>query len=115
MRQAFTAVLGEQMAAQLKIDTVDSFQGKQMDVIILSCVRASKMTPDRHTNTQALLGVSQPVYRLCHPENRLLLLLTIFSGIKVFTNSTFLFLRLCIQDDARSQHQHASVVAYAQR
>lgn len=27
---------------QVKIETVDSFQGKQLDVVILSCVRAGK-------------------------------------------------------------------------
>jgi superfamily I DNA and/or RNA helicase len=27
--------------AQAMIETVDSFQGKQLDVVILSCVRAS--------------------------------------------------------------------------
>ena len=30
------------MLAQVMIETVDSFQGKQLDVIILSCVRASE-------------------------------------------------------------------------
>lgn len=29
---------------QVMIETVDSFQGKQLDVIILSCVRASRDT-----------------------------------------------------------------------
>ena len=30
------------LLAQVMIETVDSFQGKQLDVIILSCVRASE-------------------------------------------------------------------------
>lgn len=30
------------MSLQVLIETVDSFQGKQMDVIIMSCVRASE-------------------------------------------------------------------------
>lgn len=32
---------GSLMVWQVMIETVDSFQGKQLDVIILSCVRAS--------------------------------------------------------------------------
>jgi superfamily I DNA and/or RNA helicase len=56
MKQAFEEVLGPSIAKEVKIDTVDSFQGKQMDVIIMSCVRASG--GDHSTsNKRALLGV----------------------------------------------------------
>ncbi len=30
------------VSSQVTIETVDSFQGKQMDVVIMSCVRASE-------------------------------------------------------------------------
>lgn len=33
--------LGSHTAAEVMVETVDSFQGKQMDVVILSCVRAT--------------------------------------------------------------------------
>lgn len=34
---------------QVMIETVDSFQGKQLDVVILSCVRASADTGGRRS------------------------------------------------------------------
>lgn len=40
LREAFRAVCGPEAAAQVSIETVDSFQGRQMDVVMLSCVRA---------------------------------------------------------------------------
>lgn len=57
MKQAFEEVLGENVAKEVKIDTVDSFQGKQMDVIIMSCVRASGGDHSSSSNARALLGV----------------------------------------------------------
>lgn len=56
MKQAFEEVLGESVAKEVKIDTVDSFQGKQMDVIIMSCVRASGGDHSNSSNARALLG-----------------------------------------------------------
>jgi len=38
---AFQGVCGRQAAAEVAIETVDSFQGRQVDVVMLSCVRAS--------------------------------------------------------------------------
>ncbi len=35
-------------AAQVMIETVDSFQGKQLDVVMLSCVRAAKPQNGAH-------------------------------------------------------------------
>ena len=40
LRRTFQAVVGKAAAAEVMIETVDSFQGKQLDVIIFSCVRA---------------------------------------------------------------------------
>ncbi len=40
IRDALTTKLGATTAADVAVETVDSFQGKQMDVIILSLVRA---------------------------------------------------------------------------
>ena len=40
MRRLLRCALGAH--AQAMIETVDSFQGKQLDVVILSCVRASE-------------------------------------------------------------------------
>jgi AAA domain len=57
MKQAFEEVLGANIAKEVKIDTVDSFQGKQMDVIIMSCVRASGGEHSSFSNGRALLGV----------------------------------------------------------
>eukprot|EP00884_Botryococcus_braunii_P008434 jgi/Botrbrau1/17592/Bobra.0166s0033.2 len=40
LRRTFEQIAGPEVAAEVMIETVDSFQGKQLDVIILSCVRA---------------------------------------------------------------------------
>jgi hypothetical protein len=60
MRQAFEEVLGPQIAAEVKIDTVDSFQGKQMDVVIMSCVRAAEDDAGSG-NARSLLGAFPPI------------------------------------------------------
>ncbi|PSC75196.1 Helicase sen1 [Micractinium conductrix] len=41
LRKVFEDVCGKGPASEVFIETVDSFQGKQLDVVILSCVRAS--------------------------------------------------------------------------
>ncbi|EFN53619.1 expressed protein [Chlorella variabilis] len=41
LREMFEEVCGKGPASEVFIETVDSFQGKQLDVVILSCVRAS--------------------------------------------------------------------------
>lgn len=41
IKDTFIRILGQKIADEVKITTVDSFQGKQCDVVILSCVRAS--------------------------------------------------------------------------
>jgi len=41
LRRVFADLLGPEAASEVRIETVDSFQGKQLDVIILSCVRAT--------------------------------------------------------------------------
>ncbi|KAL4419979.1 hypothetical protein ABPG75_007077 [Micractinium tetrahymenae] len=41
LRATFEEVCGKGPASEVFIETVDSFQGKQLDVVILSCVRAS--------------------------------------------------------------------------
>ena len=40
LRATFSAVAGPAAAAGVRIETVDAFQGKEVDVAILSCVRA---------------------------------------------------------------------------
>ncbi|GAB4815852.1 hypothetical protein N2152v2_002898 [Parachlorella kessleri] len=40
LHDTFVRICGKQAAAEVFIETVDSFQGKQLDVVILSCVRA---------------------------------------------------------------------------
>ena len=42
LRDAFTRRMGEAVLAEVSIDTVDSFQGQEKDVIILSLVRAAE-------------------------------------------------------------------------
>jgi hypothetical protein len=41
LRTAFVAVLGQEKARDVSINTIDAFQGKEVDVAIMSCVRAS--------------------------------------------------------------------------
>jgi senataxin len=57
LRQAFEEVLGADMAREVKINTVDSFQGKEMDVVIFSCVRASPS--DASGTARSLLGATR--------------------------------------------------------
>lgn len=38
---AFVHVLGQEKAREVSINTIDAFQGKEVDVAIMSCVRAS--------------------------------------------------------------------------
>lgn len=40
LREAFVAVCGADALRKVAIETVDSYQGRQVDVVILSCVRA---------------------------------------------------------------------------
>uniref|UniRef100_A0A061SGN7 Senataxin n=1 Tax=Tetraselmis sp. GSL018 TaxID=582737 RepID=A0A061SGN7_9CHLO len=41
LKKTFKSVCGEAKAGEVFIETVDSFQGRQLDVVMLSCVRAS--------------------------------------------------------------------------
>ncbi|CAD7703891.1 unnamed protein product [Ostreobium quekettii] len=41
LRDVFIEILGVEVASEVKTMTIDSCQGKQVDVVILSCVRAS--------------------------------------------------------------------------
>ena len=54
---------------QPKIDTVDSFQGKEMHVVIFSCVRASASSVDGGASTRSVLGAPLQIHvsevRLC--------------------------------------------------
>uniref|UniRef100_A0A383W880 Uncharacterized protein n=1 Tax=Tetradesmus obliquus TaxID=3088 RepID=A0A383W880_TETOB len=42
LRRLFEQRFGKAVLQEVKIETVDSFQGKQLDIVILSCVRAPK-------------------------------------------------------------------------
>merc|ERR1712178_433926 len=45
IKALFREVFGFSESADLSINTIDSFQGKQLDVTILSCVRANPHSP----------------------------------------------------------------------
>ena len=60
MRQAFVDVLGPATGNEVKIDTVDSFQGKEMHVIIFSCVRASQTAAAGASNRSVLGAFASP-------------------------------------------------------
>lgn len=54
LRLAFERVLGPAVAAEVRINTIDSFQGKELDVVIFSCVRAASAASA--ASARSLLG-----------------------------------------------------------
>ncbi|GAX75224.1 hypothetical protein CEUSTIGMA_g2668.t1 [Chlamydomonas eustigma] len=70
IRDLFSRVFGSESSPPVRIETVDSFQGKQLDVIILSCVRTSAgvsetlSSTDKQAHGGASIGFVADVRRL---------------------------------------------------
>ncbi|XP_014758454.1 uncharacterized protein LOC100835663 isoform X3 [Brachypodium distachyon] len=48
LRSRFTSFFGPEIVAEMEINTVDGFQGREVDILVLSTVRASNSSGDRH-------------------------------------------------------------------
>ncbi|AAG09081.1 Similar to tRNA-splicing endonuclease positive effector SEN1 [Arabidopsis thaliana] len=46
LRSRFTGAFGAQVTADMEMNTVDGFQGKEVDILVLSTVRATHSAPD---------------------------------------------------------------------
>jgi hypothetical protein len=48
LRSRFTSCFGPEIVAEMEINTVDGFQGREVDILLLSTVRASMSSGSRH-------------------------------------------------------------------
>uniref|UniRef100_A0A453L6F0 DNA2/NAM7 helicase-like C-terminal domain-containing protein n=1 Tax=Aegilops tauschii subsp. strangulata TaxID=200361 RepID=A0A453L6F0_AEGTS len=53
LRSRFTSFFGPEIVAEMEINTVDGFQGREVDILVLSTVRASNSSGDRHHTGEA--------------------------------------------------------------
>ncbi|TVU10094.1 hypothetical protein EJB05_43602 [Eragrostis curvula] len=53
LRSRFTSSFGPEIVAEMEINTVDGFQGREVDILVLSTVRASISSGDRHQTGEA--------------------------------------------------------------
>lgn len=53
LRSRFTSYFGPEIVAEMEINTVDGFQGREVDILVLSTVRASNSSNDRHRTSEA--------------------------------------------------------------
>ena len=53
LRSRFTSFFGPEIVAEMEINTVDGFQGREVDILVLSTVRASNSSDDRHHTGEA--------------------------------------------------------------
>ncbi|KAL6846836.1 hypothetical protein ACP4OV_024284 [Aristida adscensionis] len=65
LRSRFTSNFGPEIAAEMEINTVDGFQGREVDILVLSTVRASVSSVDRqHTGEARSIGFVADVRRM---------------------------------------------------
>ncbi|XP_072147579.1 uncharacterized protein [Setaria viridis] len=53
LRSRFTSYFGPEIVAEMEINTVDGFQGREVDILVLSTVRASNSSDERHRTGEA--------------------------------------------------------------
>ncbi|KAJ1290242.1 hypothetical protein BS78_02G228000 [Paspalum vaginatum] len=53
LRSKFTHFFGPEIVAEMEINTVDGFQGREVDILLLSTVRASNSSGDEHRSGEA--------------------------------------------------------------
>ncbi|XP_062193349.1 uncharacterized protein LOC133896754 isoform X2 [Phragmites australis] len=65
LRSRFTSFFGPEIVAEMEINTVDGFQGREVDILVLSTVRASISSGDRHhTGETRSIGFVADVRRM---------------------------------------------------
>ncbi|CAH2037301.1 unnamed protein product [Thlaspi arvense] len=62
LRSRFTSAFGSQVAADMELNTVDGFQGREVDILVLSTVRATHSAPDG--SNQSRIGFVADVRRM---------------------------------------------------
>ncbi|XP_066160356.1 uncharacterized ATP-dependent helicase C29A10.10c isoform X3 [Oryza sativa Japonica Group] len=53
LRSRFNSFFGPEIVAEMEINTVDGFQGREVDILVLSTVRASNSSDSRHHTGEA--------------------------------------------------------------
>uniref|UniRef100_A0A0E0E8H0 Uncharacterized protein n=1 Tax=Oryza meridionalis TaxID=40149 RepID=A0A0E0E8H0_9ORYZ len=53
LRSRFNSFFGPEIVAEMEINTVDGFQGREVDILVLSTVRASNSSDSRHRTGEA--------------------------------------------------------------
>uniref|UniRef100_A0ACD5XU29 Uncharacterized protein n=1 Tax=Avena sativa TaxID=4498 RepID=A0ACD5XU29_AVESA len=64
LRSRFTSFFGPEIVAEMEINTVDGFQGREVDILVLSTVRASNSSGDRHAGEARSIGFVADVRRM---------------------------------------------------
>ncbi|ESQ35132.1 hypothetical protein EUTSA_v10006526mg [Eutrema salsugineum] len=62
LRSRFSSAFGSQVAADMELNTVDGFQGREVDILVLSTVRATHSAPDG--SNQSRIGFVADVRRM---------------------------------------------------
>ncbi|KAF0923218.1 hypothetical protein E2562_003428 [Oryza meyeriana var. granulata] len=89
LRSKFNSFFGPEIVAEMEINTVDGFQGREVDILVLSTVRASTSSDSRHHTSEARsIGFVADVRRMNVALTRARFSLWIFGNAKTLqTNS----------------------------
>lgn len=80
LRSRFSSAFGSQVAADMELNTVDGFQGREVDILVLSTVRATHSASDG--NSQSRIGFVADVRRMNVALTRARLSLWVFGNTR---------------------------------
>ncbi|XP_018459760.2 helicase SEN1 isoform X1 [Raphanus sativus] len=80
LRSRFSSAFGSQVAADMELNTVDGFQGREVDILVLSTVRATHSASDG--NNQSRIGFVADVRRMNVALTRARLSLWVFGNTR---------------------------------